>query len=149
LGALVTPSGEDRFIAAPLKLSLAPTAAAAAHARAAVCEWCGQATGVGLPVEAALLLVSELVTNSIRHARIDDDQPLRLNAWLSETTLRLELWDGGTRGTVTRRPPQREDDIGGFGLDLVARLSSAWGVNRDAHGTTVWLELATTRSTTA
>jgi hypothetical protein len=84
------------------------------------------------------------VTNSVRHARIDDDQPLRLNAWLSETTLRLELWDGGTHGTVTRRPPQRDDDIGGFGLDLVARLSRAWGVNRDAHGTTVWLELATT-----
>lgn len=79
----------------------------------------------------------------MRHAAIDDQPLLRLSGWLSETTLRLELWDGGTQGDVDRRVPQRHDDIGGFGLDLVARLSRAWGVDRDAQGTTVWLELAT------
>lgn len=139
----------DWFIAATLELSLAPTAAAPAKARAAVSEWCGQATRVGLPVDAALLLVSELVTNSVRHAGIDNQHPLRLSGWLSATTLRLQLWDGGTQGTVTPRPPRRDDDIGGFGLELVARLSRAWGVDRDTHGTTVWLELATMTDTTA
>ena len=95
-------------------------------------------------IETALLLVSELVTNSIRHARIEAEQELRLSGWLGETTLRLEVRDGGTEGAVAPRAPQRDDDIGGFGLDLVARLSRAWGVDRDAYGTTVWLELATT-----
>jgi serine/threonine-protein kinase RsbW len=93
------------------------------------------------------LLVSELVTNSIRHARIDAEQPLRLSASLGDTTLRLELRDGGTQGAVTPQPPRRDDDIGGFGLDLVARLSRAWGVDRDGQGTTVWLELATPADT--
>ena len=143
------PDGETVPIVATLDLSLAPTVAAPAQARAAVSEWCRQATGVGLPIDTALLLVSELVTNSVRHARIDDEHPLRLSVRLSETTLRLQLWDGGTQGTVTPRSPRRDDDIGGFGLDLVARLSRAWGVDRDAHGTTVWLELATATDTTA
>jgi serine/threonine-protein kinase RsbW len=140
----VAPSGKVGFITVTLEVSLKPTATAPAQARAAVSEWCGQATGVGVPVDAVLLLVSELVTNSVRHARIDDEDPLRLRGWLSTTTLRLELWDGGTEGTITRRPPRREDNVGGFGLDLVARLSRAWGVDRDATGTTVRLELATT-----
>jgi hypothetical protein len=60
---------------------------------------------------------------------------------LSTTTLRLERWDNGTDGTVARRAPQDDDAAGGFGLDLVARLSSGWGSDRDAAGTTVWLEL--------
>lgn len=89
------------------------------------------------------------MTNSVRHARIDDENPLRLRGWLNTTTLHLELWDGGTQGTITRRPSRRDDNIGGFGLDLVARLSRAWGVDRDARGTTVWLELATATDTTA
>jgi serine/threonine-protein kinase RsbW len=95
------------------------------------------------------LLVSELVTNSVRHARIKSEQPLRLCGWLGDTTLRLEVWDGGTQGAVTPRPPRLDHDIGGFGLDLVARLARSWGVDRDARGTTVWVELATTAGTTA
>jgi serine/threonine-protein kinase RsbW len=90
----------------------------------------------------ARLLVSELVTNCIRHAQITPDQPLRLTASLRAATLRLELHDGGTAGTVAWRTPQLHDDAGGFGLDLVAQLAGAWGVERDDRGTTVWLELA-------
>jgi serine/threonine-protein kinase RsbW len=145
----VVPTGKDQYIAATLDLSLAQTATAPAQARAALSEWCGQASRAGLPIDAALLLVSELVTNSVRHARSDDENPLRLRGWLSTATLHLELWDGGTQGTITARPPRRDDNIGGFGLDLVARLSRAWGVDRDARGTTVWLELATTTDATA
>ena len=38
-------------------------------------------------------------------------------------------------------PASSEDDVGGFGLELVAHLASDWGVERDRHGTTVWLKL--------
>src|SRR5687767_7476543 len=129
------------FIAANFELSVAPTPAAPARARGAVSEWLAGERGDGVLVEVAKLLVTELVTNSIRHAAIAAEDALLLYGRLSEATLRLELWDGGTEGTVARRAREREDDIGGFGLDLVARLSRTWGVERDAHGTTVWLEL--------
>lgn len=126
------------------------TTAAPAQARAAVSEWLGPAAGDdGLRLEVALLLVSEVVTNSVRHARIEAEQPLQLRGWLSAATLHLEVWDGGTQGAVAARTPRQEDDIGGFGLDLVARLSRAWGVDRDADGTTVWLELPATNDATA
>jgi anti-sigma regulatory factor (Ser/Thr protein kinase) len=119
---------------------LTPTTAAAALARTAVSDWLASEPHGGLIVETTRLLVSELITNSLRHAQIDAEQPLRLRGSLHDTTLRIELWDAGTHGTVARRPPQL--GAGGFGLDLVAQLSSAWGVERDAHGTTVWLERA-------
>jgi serine/threonine-protein kinase RsbW len=91
------------------------------------------------------LLVTELVSNAVRHARIEAEQPLRLRAWLRETMLRIELWDAGADGAIAAGPPRVSDDTstGGFGLNLVALLSSDWGFSRDAHGTTVWLELPT------
>jgi anti-sigma regulatory factor (Ser/Thr protein kinase) len=138
-------AGHDRLILPTLELSLAPTVAAPARARAALTAWLGQEPHDADLIEIALLLVSELVTNSVRHARISDDEPLRLNASLRATTLRLELWDNGTDGSVTRRAVEREH--GGFGLHLIARLCSTWGVERDAHGTTVWLELRTDADT--
>ena len=124
-----------------MQLSLAPTAAAPARARAAVTAWLGRQSRDDVLIEIALLLVSELVTNSVRHARLEAETTLRLNASLGATALRIELCDDGTGGTVARRPPQRDEDAGGYGLDLVATLSSGWGVDRDADGTTVWLEL--------
>ena len=93
--------------------------------------------------------MSELVTNSLQHARPTADAPLRLNASLSTTTLRLELWDNGTDGNVAQRAPRRGERAGGYGLRLVARLARAWGVDRDSHGTTVWLELAVPADATA
>jgi len=130
------------FIAANLKLSLAPTPAAPTRARGAVSQWLLDHRSDRVRVEVALLLVTELVTNSLRHARIAAGDALVLNGRVDDAILRLELWDAGTDGTVARRTRVRDDEIGGFGLDLVAQLSSAWGVERDADGTTVWLELA-------
>ena len=56
--------------------------------------------------------------------------------------LRIEISDAGTAdGTVGRRPTRFSDGSGGFGVDLVTELFSAWGVERGPQGTTVWLEL--------
>ena len=129
-----------RWIAAPLEIPLAPSADAPARARAELTTWLEQDAALAMRIHDARLLVSELVTNCIRHAQISQTQPLRLSASLRAANLRLEVHDNGTHGTVARRTPQR--DRGGYGLDLVAQLSSTWGVDRDAYGTTVWLELA-------
>ena len=116
---------------------------APARARAAVSDWLAQATDDGRLVDDALLIVSELVSNCVRHAHIEGNQPLHLRGSLAAGAMRLELWNAGTEGTVAARRPQQGNDVGGFGLNLVARLSRDWGVDRDAHGTTVWLELPT------
>jgi serine/threonine-protein kinase RsbW len=137
-------------IATNLELPLAPTTAAPGRARAAVGDWLAQAT-LDARTDDVRLLVTELVSNAVRHARIEAGQPLRLRAWLRETVLHIEVWDAGADGEVAPVPPRRSDDAGsgGFGLNLVALLSSDWGVHRDAHGTTVWFELAATADTTA
>jgi serine/threonine-protein kinase RsbW len=120
-------------------------------ARAAVADWLAHVTQDHPRHDDPELLVTELVSNAVRHARIEAEQPLRLRAWLRDTTLRVELWDAGTDGTVAAGPPRLSDDAdtGGFGLRLVALLSSDWGVRRDAHGTTVWLELPIAPGATA
>jgi anti-sigma regulatory factor (Ser/Thr protein kinase) len=120
-----------------LELWLAPTATAPARARAAVSDWLAVHSGDPL-LEVALLLVSELATNAVRHAGISAEASLRLHGWLDDSIMRLAVWDGGTEGAVARRD---RDLHGGFGLDLVDRLSTAWGVERDELGTLVWVEL--------
>jgi anti-sigma regulatory factor (Ser/Thr protein kinase) len=140
-------AGHDQLIPPLFDLSLAPTVAAPARARAELTAWLERQPHDASLVEVAVLLATELVTNCVRHARITADEPLRLTASLHPTTLRLELWDNGTDGSVTRRATRPDQTGGGYGLDLVAQLSSEWGVDRDDHGTTVWLELPTDADT--
>jgi len=83
------------------------------------------------------LLVSELVTNSIRHVS-DSAHPVELAVRIGARGIRVEVRDGGA-GFVPGRPEPRGAE-GGFGLFLVERLASRWGVDtRD--GTRVWFEL--------
>jgi serine/threonine-protein kinase RsbW len=117
--------------------------AAPRGARAELGAWLVHEHADDALIEVSLLLVSELVTNSVQHAKIAADEQLRLTASLHVTTLRIALFDSGVGANVSRRPPSLGDGSGGFGLDLVAALSSAWGVERGPRGTTVWLELST------
>jgi hypothetical protein len=86
----------------------------------------------------ARLLVSELVTNSVRHAGLATDDVVRISADVTGGIVRLEVDDAGTEGTIAARPPTPE---GGFGLHLVEALAHRWGVTRDGF-TSVWVELA-------
>jgi anti-sigma regulatory factor (Ser/Thr protein kinase) len=123
---------------------MAPTAAAPGHARAALAAWLArERRGDASFAEVAVLLVSELVTNAIRHGTSAGDGTVRLTAKAAPQGVRIAVQDGGTNGEVRRRTDRRDDDPGGFGLELVATLASDWGVERDDQGTTVWLELAT------
>jgi anti-sigma regulatory factor (Ser/Thr protein kinase) len=128
-----------------LEVSLAPTPAAPGLARAALAAWLARERPEPSFIEIALLLVSELVTNSVRHATTGPADTVRLTADTAPAGVRIAVRDAGTRGSVRLRTDRREDDVGGFGLELVARLSRDWGVERDEHGTTVWLELAPAR----
>jgi anti-sigma regulatory factor (Ser/Thr protein kinase) len=135
-------TGHDEVIAADLELTLAPTLSAPARARAALADLLVGHGGDRLR-EIALLLVSELVTNAVRHPAVAAGDILRVSGRLDASVLRLAVWDGGTTGSIRRRAGGARAEPGGFGLELVDRLSSAWGVERNEHGTTVWVELST------
>lgn len=99
---------------------------------------------LGLPaetVENAKLLVTELVTNSIRHAGLGPRDLVRFKAVWSEQTLRVSIHDGFPRGISPRlRGPILPSTTGtsGWGLYLVDRLAVRWGVD-EKEG--YWFEL--------
>ena len=86
------------------------------------------------------LLVSELVSNSVRHsgAGPDSDLVLRVAYWPS--AIRVDVEDGGTGGSIAARAPGAD---GGFGMTIVRAISERWGVERIATGgTRVWAQIA-------
>ncbi len=94
-----------------------------------------QAWGLDELVDTTELLVSELVTNALRHG--EGDIRLRL---LLDRTLVCEVWDSGL--VQPRRRRARDTDEGGRGLQLVSLLSESWGSRRTPRGKTVWFEMA-------
>ena len=91
-------------------------------------------------LETAKLLVTELVTNSVRHAGLRSDQSIGVTVTRFAGALRIEVTDQGP-GFDRRRPVG--DPLlagGGRGLMLLDRLSDRWDVSRD-RSTRVWFEL--------
>jgi anti-sigma regulatory factor (Ser/Thr protein kinase) len=89
----------------------------------------------------AELVMSELVTNSVRHSGGTREQHVIVRAELTDTALRLEVEDPGRRRVVAIRAA-RPGIAGGFGLNLVEQLSRSWGVQRpNGGGTTVWADV--------
>jgi integral membrane sensor domain MASE1/anti-sigma regulatory factor (Ser/Thr protein kinase) len=86
------------------------------------------------------LLVSELVTNSVRHARLGPRDLIKLHVETSERVLRVEVSDPG-EGFGADIPATPARGPGGWGLFLTERLADRWGVDRQSGWTTVWLEL--------
>ncbi|MEW2086750.1 ATP-binding protein [Streptomyces sp. NPDC005283] len=86
--------------------------------------------------EHAVLLVSELVGNAVRHtgARVFGLRMLRRRGWI-----RIEVHDP-SRGLPCLMPVQ-EMDISGRGLFLVDKLSDRWGVDLLPRGKTTWFEM--------
>ncbi len=87
-------------------------------------------------VDAATLVISELVTNGVVHAHAGTE----VSASYENSILRLEVLDSGP-GTPDPRRATAEDEHG-RGLLLVSVLSAAWGVEAAGHGRKlVWAEL--------
>nr|WP_208778937.1 SpoIIE family protein phosphatase [Streptomyces griseorubiginosus] len=79
------------------------------------------------------LVVSELVTNAIRHAT----GPLQLRL-LRDRALICEVSDGSSTSPRLRRA--RTEDEGGRGLFLVAQLTERWGTRYTPDGKVIWTE---------
>ncbi|KUO17199.1 SpoIIE family protein phosphatase [Streptomyces dysideae] len=83
------------------------------------------------------LVVSELVTNAIRHA----SGPIRLRL-LKERALICEVFDGGATAPHLRHP--RTTDEGGRGLLLVSQFTQRWGTRFTSEGKIIWAEQSLT-----
>ena len=82
------------------------------------------------------LLVSEIVTNAIRHAGMSDGDRLVLAARLTDDWARIEIRDSGPGFDPDIRP-----GAAGYGLRMLDMLASRWGVDRGDPGTRVWFEI--------
>ena len=89
--------------------------------------------------ENAVLIVSELATNAVRHAQGTDFIALDLVAAL--TWLRIEVQDTDRQWPQPRIPDAFDES--GFGFVLVDALAGKWGVRETEGGKAVWAELAT------
>ena len=101
----------------------------------------GQATSVltewdvhGEAAEPTLLVLTELLTNAIEHAR----PPLRVTLGLGEDFVRVEVQD--TAADPPRCRP-REDEGRGHGVQIVAALAMRHGWTPDPQGKTVWADV--------
>jgi len=119
-------------------MRLAPVPDSAAKARAFVertlCNW-----GCRELVDDARVVVTELVSNVVRHAGTDVGVDLDLDA--VRHRVRIDVVDHAG-GDVALRRGDPAFDLGGRGLRLVDELSERWGVERRPGGKCVWAEWA-------
>ncbi|MFG2985107.1 SpoIIE family protein phosphatase [Streptomyces sp. NPDC048258] len=84
-------------------------------------------------VFATELILSELVTNAVRHG----SAPVRVRM-LHDHALTCEVWDGTSTAPHLRYAATTDE--GGRGLFLVAQLSEHWGVRYTPDGKVIWAE---------
>jgi signal transduction histidine kinase len=93
----------------------------------------------GEVVDDAALLVSEIVSNSVRHAGLGVTDAIEVRIRGSRSMLHVDVIDPGPGFDFehTRRPSRE----GGWGLWLLDRVATRWGVER-GDTTRVWFDLA-------
>jgi anti-sigma regulatory factor (Ser/Thr protein kinase) len=124
---------------AELELVLDRTVQAPALARYAITERCEQLGVDGSVAQSLILLVSEVVSNAVRHSAADPDEPVELDATFGQRTIRVTVTDAGEGFTPRPRDPTSAHD--GYGLYLLEKVAASWGVE-SCGDTKVWFELA-------
>jgi anti-sigma regulatory factor (Ser/Thr protein kinase) len=89
-------------------------------------------------IEALTLMVSELATNSVRHAH----SGFRLQIETEGLMVRIEITDLGSGSPQMSSP--KVTDPSGRGLRIVDLLADSWGVEATASGAgkSVWFKMA-------
>jgi anti-sigma regulatory factor (Ser/Thr protein kinase) len=81
------------------------------------------------------LLASELVSNAVRHASGE----VSLSLHRKDDCVRVAVHDGSVALPVMRDLATAHN--GGWGMHIVERLASSWGLESDSDGKTVWCEV--------
>jgi anti-sigma regulatory factor (Ser/Thr protein kinase) len=89
-------------------------------------------------LSAALLAVSELVTNAVRHGDRTGTGTIELRVATTAGGLRVSV---GSAGPGFSPAPVRRGTAGGWGLGIVAAVTRSWGVEEERGPTVVWFEL--------
>jgi anti-sigma regulatory factor (Ser/Thr protein kinase) len=114
--------------------------AAPAAARELLCDLLGDSTPT-TTLHDLQLLTTELVTNAVRHADVDESRSVALEVAAGANVVTVAVTDPGS----TTRPHVQDIDPtvpGGMGLFLVEQISSRWGVERLSGGANrVWFEI--------
>ncbi|KOX01776.1 hypothetical protein ADL02_01215 [Streptomyces sp. NRRL WC-3723] len=121
--------GSDHVASWELTAGLAAASEARKHVAGTLAAW-----GLEEAVDTTELIVSELVTNAVRHA----GPPVRLRLIRQGTGLICEVSDNSCTSPHLRWA--RTFDEGGRGLFIVAQLTRGWGTRHHAGGKTVWAE---------
>ena len=90
------------------------------------------------------LLVSELVTNSVQHAKVGPDDSINLDVLIGDEVIRVEITDQGP-GFEPPLDAGGADRDRGWGLFFVSQLATRWGVEPGEPGR-VWFEIDRTES---
>jgi anti-sigma regulatory factor (Ser/Thr protein kinase) len=131
------PHSED---APTLRISLESAPQAPSLARAAVAGFTEEREIASVELATLTLLVSELVSNAVMHSDAPPASAILLRArLLDEGAIRVEVIDRGSGFTAIPRDPAQPK--GGYGLYLVDKQATRWGVDREG-GTRVWFEIA-------
>lgn len=86
------------------------------------------------------LLISEVVTNSVRHSPVWDSDCIDVKVIELPDAVHVEVFDPG-RGFAPRVHAPTFEQTSGWGLFLVDRLSAGWGVSQQSP-TKVWFDIA-------
>ncbi|WP_155058826.1 ATP-binding protein [Streptomyces blattellae] len=89
--------------------------------------------------ETITLVVSELATNAIRHARCPGRTVDVALIYDSAKTIEIEVADGSPHHPI--RKPYGPDATSGRGLLLIEALSDAWEVREREFGKAVWVRV--------
>jgi anti-sigma regulatory factor (Ser/Thr protein kinase) len=114
-------------------LAFAPVPDAARAARQALRE-----RGLSSDLDHTVsLLTSEVISNAVRHAgSLVPHERIVFHARVGQDHVRVEVADHGPGFD-----PEIRHETAGFGLRLVDKLSSAWGVEQTVRGCRVWFEV--------
>ena len=131
------PQSED---SRTLEINLEREPQAPSVARAAVAGFTERSELSSAELATLTLLVSELVSNAVLHSDAPAASGILLCAHLLEGgTVRVEVIDHGSGFAARPRSPTTA--YGGYGLYLVDKEATRWGVDRKG-GTRVWFEMA-------
>jgi anti-sigma regulatory factor (Ser/Thr protein kinase) len=121
-----------------VELELERTVNAPALARAEIAARCRELGLDGSLCQSLILLVSEVVSNAVRHSAGHPKAPVKLLATFGERKIRVVVTDAGHGFTPRPRDPSSVRD--GYGLYLLEKVATRWGV--ESRGDTkVWFEL--------
>jgi anti-sigma regulatory factor (Ser/Thr protein kinase) len=123
-----------------MRKELFPDPTAGRHAREALNGWLS--ADVGEPVaQQVRTAASELVTNVVRHGRLEDTDRIQLSCSVDDEVVRVEVEQPSSAASARLIPAgERPPTSGGLGLRIVDGFASSWGVEEGPPGR-VWFEV--------